>query len=141
MSRIFRASDRIPVQIDDITVTIAPLTFNQKIELQSIMISAGKEPLNALKGARLAVKYAVKAVAGIKDMGGNEYKVAMGDDGLITDECVDELLNLQEQPKLIALCSQLIAGVPKEIMDPSTQQPMKGVTVEAAPAKKPKARK
>ena len=141
MSRIFRASDRIPVKIDDIVITIAPLTFNQKIELQAIMMSAGKDPLNALKGARQAVKYAVKAVSGIKDMDGNEYNVAMGEDGLITDDCVDELLNLQEQPKLIALCSQLIAGVPKEVIDPMTRTAMKGITVEPAPAKKPKARK
>lgn len=140
MSKIYRASDRIPVQIDDITVVIAPLTFNQKSELQSIMLSAKSDPMNAVKGARLAIKFAVKEVRGLEDIDGKEYKITTDDSGLISDESVDDLLNIQEQPKLIALCTQLIAGMPKGIIDPATHEPMKGVSFESK-AKKPKARK
>ncbi len=141
MARIYRTSDRIPVKVDDITVTIAPLTFAQKTELQTIMLSAAKDPMNAVKGARLAIKFAVKSVAGLEDVNGDKYEVALDSEGLLTDECVDELLNLQEQPKLIALCTQLIGGMPKGIMDPSTGKDMVGVSFETTPKGKPRARK
>jgi hypothetical protein len=139
MVKIFRTSDRIPVKIDDVTITVAPLSFDQKTELQTVMMSASKEPMNAVRGARLAIKFAVKAVAGIEDMDGNSYKVELGEDGLLTDACVDELLNMEETPRLIAVCSQMIGGVPKGIVDPSTGKAMPGVSVELP--KKPKARK
>jgi hypothetical protein len=141
MAKIFRTSDRIPVKIDTITVTVAPLTFDQKTELQTVMLSASKDPMNAVRGARLAVKYAVKKVDGLEDMDGVRYDVELGEDGLLTDDSVDTLLNMQEYPKLIAVCSQLISGIPQGIVDPSTGKAMAGVSMELVRNPKPKARK
>ncbi len=139
MAKIYRTSDRIPIRIGDIVITVSPLSFDQKTELQTVMMSAAKDPMNAVRGARLAIKFAVKGVNGLEDMDGKPYKAETGEDGLLTDVCVDELLNMDETPKLIAACSQLIGGVPSVILDPTTREPMKGISVELP--KKPKARK
>ncbi len=136
MTRIFRTTDRIPVKIDDITIMISPLSF-----VQTIMMQAKSDPMFAVKGARLAIKYAVKSVQGVELMDGTPFIVTTDDDGNLSDDDVDALLNMEENGKLITLCSQLIGGVPREVMDPSTGQPMKGVSIQVpAPAKKQKAR-
>ncbi len=140
MARIYRLSDRIPIKIDSITITVSPLSFDQKTELQSIMMQARQDPMYAVKGARLAIKYAVKSVSGIEDMHGENYQPSFEETGILTDESVDDLMNLEENSKLIAVCAQLIAGVPRGITDPSTGEPMKGVKIELTPPK-PKARK
>lgn len=141
MTRIYRTTDRIPVKVDTLTVTISPLSFDQKTELQSIMMQATKDPLFAVRGARLAIKYAVKDVQGLEDADG-PYKVTLGEDGNLTDACVDDLLNTEENPKLITLCSTLIAGVPKQVIDPMTKKPMDGISFPEGPKlPKQKARK
>jgi hypothetical protein len=141
MARIYRTSDRIPVKIDDITVVIAPLSFAQKTELQSIMLQAKDDPLFAVRGARLAIKYAVKDVKGVEDMTGADYVPFMDGEGNLSDDDVDALLNLEENGKIITLCSQLIGGVPRGVVDPTTGKPMKGVSIVLPePGKKSKAR-
>ncbi len=105
------------------------------------MMQARQDSLHAVKGARLAVKYAVKSVEGLEDMQGNPYVAETGPDGNLTDACVDDLLNTVETGKMITACSQLISGVPLAIIDPSTGKPLEGVSIELPPARKPKARK
>lgn len=139
MAKIYRITDRIPIKIDTLSISISPLTFDQKTELQTIMMAAAKDPMHAMTGARLAVKYAVKSVSGIEDLDGNDYQVDLEDDGTLTTESVDALFNMEETAKIIAVCSQLIAGVPKVIMDPTTKAPMVGVSIDMP--KKSKARK
>lgn len=139
MARIYRLTDRIPVKIDGITVTISPLSFDQKIELQSLMLQAKADPMFAVKGARLAIKYAVKGIEGLEDSSGQPY-IVLVENGQLSDECVDDLLNLQENSKIITLCSQLINGVPRVVIDPSTGKQMDGISFETT-APKGKARK
>lgn len=141
MARIFRPSDKIPVKIGDITITISPMTLAHKTELQSIMLSAKTDPMRAVKGAGLAIRFAVKGVSGVECMDGTPWEPQFDSDGSLTETSCDELLNLEESPKLIALCTQLVAGVPVNgVIDPSTGKPMEGITVELPKVKKTKAR-
>ncbi len=140
MARIFRTSDRIPVKIDTITVTIAPLSFDQKTELQTIMMQASADPMYAVKGARLAIKYAVKDITGVETLDGTKYAPEFDGTGNLSDAGVDDLLNMEETAKLIAVCSQLISGIPRAVIDPANGKPMKGVSVELPTSPKAKAR-
>ncbi len=141
MARIFRTSDKIPVKIGDITLTISPMSLAQKTELQSVMLSAKTDPMRAVKGAGLAIRFAVKGVTGVECMDGSPWTPTFGDDGILTEDSCDELLNLEESPKLIALCTQLVAGVPVNgVIDPQTGKAMQGITLELPKAKKKTAR-
>ena len=141
MARIFRTSDRIPVKIGDLSIIVSPLSFAQKTELQTIMLSAANDPMRAVKGAAMAIRFAVKGVTGVETMDGEPWTPTFDADGLLSEESCDELLNLEENPKLIALCTQLVAGVPVNgVLDPHTRKPMDGITLELPKVKKAKAR-
>ncbi len=143
MARLYRTSDRIPFKLgSDLTVTISPLSFAQKTELQSMMLEAMKDPMRAVKGANLAIKMAVKKVEGIETIDGKPWEPTFDEQGNLSDESVSDLMNLEENPKLIALCTQLVASVPVDgVIDPSTKKRMDGVTCMLEPqGKKPKAR-
>ena len=140
MARIFRTSDRIPVKIGaELTITISPLSFAQKTELQSVMMQAVQDPMRAVKGASLAIKYSVKGVSGVETLDGTSWQPKFEGD-VLADESVDDLMNLEESGKIVTLCTQLIAGVPVNgVIDPQTKKKMEGITFELP--KKPKARK
>jgi hypothetical protein len=127
--RIYKRSDRIKVKIEDITVTLAPLSFDQKSEAQE-MISRGtvKQDLRLLsKGIAQMVKYSVKKVDGLEDAEGNPYQLDFDGDSL-SDSCLDDLLNLEVQEKLQSACLSLLRGIPREIVD-SHGKPIQGVEV------------
>jgi hypothetical protein len=124
MAKIYRLKDRIPVQIDDIVFLVSTLTYEQKEEIQMILFNASRDPLAAVRASRLAIKYAVKGVRGIEDQDGNPYELSF-ENGVLTNETIDELFNLEETTKLAVVCSTLLNGIPREIMNPVTKEPLR----------------
>lgn len=129
MSRIYKRTDRIKVRIHDVTVTLAPLSFDQKTEAQDIMLrgSVQKNMQLLSKGIASLVKYSVKNIEGVEDADGNPYKLEFDGDSL-SDSCLDDLFNLDIQDKLQAACLSLVKGIPKEIVD-DKGQPLEGVVI------------
>lgn len=78
-------------------------------------MSAGEMVADHFKRTFLAIKYAVKEASGIELVDGSEYKVELSESGVLTDECVDDLLNLEIGPKLMQACANLINGVTSEL--------------------------
>ena len=119
MARIYKISDRIPVKIDDLTITISPLTIDQKTEIQQYMIESrlNRDIRLATKGVVSAIKYSVKGVSGIVDSSGHPYNLEFDSNGHLTDACVNDLLNLENHSKLALVCSSLIQGIPEEFVD------------------------
>ena len=112
MAKIYRLSDKISYKIGDVEVKISPLSLQDKQTLHEYMIKGQIGDSKALlEGSMFAIKASVKSISGLEDLDGNEYKLEF-DGKYLTDECISDLMNLQESNKLIALCSQLIAGVP-----------------------------
>lgn len=136
MAKIYRRSDRIPLKIGEVTVTVAPLTFQQKSEIQMAMSSSVKDgdTMGVLKAAFLCVKYCVKDVTGVELADGSPYKVKSKDDAL-TDECVNDLFSLEESDALSMACINLLQGRYKDFIDPNTGEALQGVKV--LEAKKP----
>lgn len=128
MARIYRLSDRIKVKIDDITVTISPLSNHQKAEIQTQLLGLHRGDLHAAtKGMLLSMKYAVKDIEGLEDADG-EYKCQFDENGHITDETLEDLYNLENSVKLLQVCQELVSGVPKEFRD-KDGVPIEGVEV------------
>ncbi len=118
MARIYKRSDRITVKIDTITVKLAPLSVDQKTEIQQAMLigRAKSDMKEATKGIVLALKYAIKGVDGLEDSDGNPYKLKFEDD-ILSQESIDDLLNLEIAGKLSMVCAGMMNGIPKSFTD------------------------
>jgi hypothetical protein len=126
MAKIYRATDIIPLEIDGLVVNISPLTFEQKMDIQSEILKGDAQ--SAMRAAARAVKSAVKSIQGIENQDGSEYKLQM-ENGKLTDTCWDDLQNIEQAQKLIMVCLSLISGIPKEFVDSNTGKPIQGVSL------------
>lgn len=118
MAKVFKCSDRLPIKIDDIEVKISPLTFQQRSELNGI-ISQATKTLDFGKAAEatfMAVKFSLKEISGVENYDGTPYELKF-ENGILTDESVNDILNLELSPKLGAVSVALINGVPDKIVD------------------------
>jgi len=122
MSIIYRTSDTISVKIGDITIKVSPLTYAQKEDVQAQFYD--KKIVGA---GRLAIKYAVKGIEGMFLYDGAPYSVEK-ESGVLTDSCVDDLMNMEHSVKLIQVCSALLNNVPTEIVDPKGKK-IKGIEI------------
>lgn len=145
MQRIYRATQKIEVKIDDISVFVSPLTLIQKQEIQGYLVKAGEGDTEAsMKLVVTAMKYALKDVRGLVDVDddGKEFPYQLQFvDGILADSCIDDLLNIPCSAKITMLCSTLMAGVPDKILDPTTGLPVEGIIICSNKAKVPPRKK
>ncbi len=135
MVKIYKTTDKIPVKIDSLTFKISPLSFDQKSEIQAELITGN--PMSIIKAAKLAIKYAVKDVDGIVDNAGDKYLLEFDNDCL-SESCVDDILNIDQNDKLSFVCTSLLNGIPKEFIDPQTGEKLEGVSIKREPSRKKK---
>lgn len=109
---IYRLTDRIPVKVGGLTFWLSPLSYEQKTNLLDCKkMQAGVEVADGGQRARLALKYAVKGVDGLKCSDGSPYAPVMDADGTLSMESVDELTGLDACLPLVRVCVGLINGV------------------------------
>lgn len=122
MVRIYRTTDKIKYTVGELTVWLSPLSLNDKAELHTFLEKAQKgDVLATIQAAAFAIKCSLKEVKGLTNQDGSSYSLEF-DNGKLSDSCVDDLMNIQESNKLIVLCSQLIAGIPKTLPEGITLQ-------------------
>ena len=127
--RIYKAKDRIKIKVDKVTISISPLSYDQKVEVQDFMLKATTGDIKSgMEGARLAIKYAVKTIKGVTNADGSEYSLELENNSL-TDECVEDLTNSEMNNKLTIICCSLLGGITKEFIDPTTKKKLEGVSV------------
>jgi len=130
MAKIMRSTDRLELKINDVVFTISPLNKEQKQEMSNCtFISKGQDVYDLAQAQFLYVKYGLKSVKGIEDYHGNEYTLAFDDNGHLTDECANEILTLEDKPKLMIAAWQLLNGV-RQLKDPDTGKELKGISLE-----------
>ena len=123
MSVVYRVSDTFDLKIDSITVTISPLDYKIKADMQA-SVMAGK-PMDA---AVMALKHCIKGIKGLKSTDGKAYELEFEADGALKEDHIDDLLNIPESAKLSVIAVGLINGMPEgEFMDPETKVQMEGV--------------
>jgi hypothetical protein len=133
--KIYRVTDKIPIKIDTLEFKISPLQHIQKTNIQRQILKAEQgDPMALMLAARLAVKYAVKEVTGITDQEDKDYLLEF-ENGELTDSCVDDLLNVDQDQKLSLVCMNLIQGIPKVPLDPEGN-PIKGIKIGGNERKK-----
>lgn len=136
--KIYRVTDKIPVKINSLEFKISPLSYLQKQEVQAeIMKAEMGQPMALMNAARIAVKYSVKEVSGIEDMDGNAYELEFDDSGVLSDNCVDDLLNCDQDQKLQVLCASLVQGVPQKLIG-QDGKPIEGVVIGGGNAQRKK---
>lgn len=114
MAKIYKTTDRLTYKVDDITIKIAPLNMEQKVELSELMVAGRQDIKKAMEGTVKVLRYALKEVKGLEDSDGNDFELEF-DSGMLTEECAEMLLNIEQSPKMIALCSSFVGGVPSEL--------------------------
>lgn len=117
MARIYKTTDRLKYKIGEIEIEISPLNVHDKATLHSFMAKGQTGDLESImQGSAQAIKCAVKSIKGLEEQDGSAYQIQFDSSGsYLTDECVADLLNLQESNNMIALCASLIAGVPNTL--------------------------
>lgn len=135
MVKIYRTTDKITIKIDSIVFKVSPLSFEQKSIIQSSLI--GGDTMAIVKAAKDAIKYAVKDISGVQNMDGSAYELEF-DGEVLSDSCVDDLLNIDQHDKLSLVCTTLLNGIPKEFSDPQTGEKIKGITIERSASRKKK---
>lgn len=129
MAKILRLTDRIKLTIDKVIFTIAPLNHYQKIELANCSsMEGGDEHTQLLKAQAMYIKFAVKDLKGVQDYNGDDYELEFEND-VLTDNCVSELLSLDQRNKLTTAAWQLLNGI-NAMVDPITGEKLKGVKLE-----------
>lgn len=109
--KVYKTSDKIPVKIGDIVVTISPLSRGQKQEILSLSKnSSGILEENAFDMSALALKYSVKNIKGLKNLDGSDYNLKLDESGFVSDESIDDLFNIEENIKLIQVMGALTQG-------------------------------
>jgi len=129
MAKILRLSDRIKLTIGEVVFTLAPLNHFQKIELANCTtVKNGEDHYDLLRAQALYIKYSIKGIDGLECYDGEKYELEFMNDEL-TDECVSEILSLEQRSKLTTSAWQLLNGV-KELTDPITGEKLEGVELE-----------
>lgn len=129
---ILRKSDRLKVEIEGIEFKIAPLTFQQKNELQAHMVKAVSGDMEeAMNSVRKALMFCLKDMKGVQyiDESGDPRDYQLSFDGdVLSDDCIDELLNMPFSAKLNTVCSSMLQGVPDQILD-EKGKPIEGIKI------------
>lgn len=119
---VYSTDDIIEINVEGLTVCVSPLTYKQKNEIQNLFLN--KE---ALEGAIMAMKYAIKDVRGLKTRDGKDFKVKKKG-GLLDDRTVDTLLNSSTGTKINLICVSLLNGIPDQFLHPETGKALEGVS-------------
>lgn len=126
MTVVYRKSDVVKVKVHDLEVHLNPLTHHDKNQIQSLLVSGNVDGLMA--GATMALKCAIKDVKGLKLPDGSDYKLEF-EGGKLSDEAIDDLLNLKCQGELSAICIAMVNGIPDEFINPETGEVYEGVKI------------
>ncbi len=116
--KIYKQTDRIELKLsEDVSIKIKPLSYSEKSEIQSMLISGQKaQNMQMLSDATiLSVRYALKSIEGIKDSDNNPYQLKFDDDGKLSMDSIEDLLNFELSNKLTGACAAFISGIPSQI--------------------------
>ena len=126
MSIVYRTNDKIKIKVDSLVLTVSPLSYHDKNKIQSLLVTGNAE--SVMNGASLAIKIAVKGVSGLKLSDGSDYELAF-EDGQLTNESLDDLMNIECNSKISTICLGLIHGIPKDFTNNNTGEVIEGIHI------------
>ena len=137
MATIYKLSDRLKFKLHDTEVTISPMTLAIKSEMQKLIVQCQDTgDVSLLNEAMLlGIKNCVKGLTGLTNMDGSKYELSFDDDGLLSDESVEDLTNMEHSGDLGVICASMVRGTPTKLVDAKGKE-LSGVKLITKPAKK-----
>ncbi len=90
---------------------LSPLTRLQKSDvLSSVSVKAGQILEDSMTMSSKAIRYALKGIEGLENGDGTPYQLQLDPSGVVTDEGMDDLLNLDEASQVLITASMQLAG-------------------------------
>lgn len=112
--KIYRTSDRIPVKIGELTFWLSPMSWGHRAEIVALARKqAGIDATDANKAGFLTLKYTIKEIEGLENSDGSPYVCEYEQSGCLTDDCVDDLYQLDILPQLVQVGGMFLNGLPK----------------------------
>jgi hypothetical protein len=107
-----------------------PLTVAEKAEITGSLKNTS-DMSDMLDFTRKVISKTLKDVKGLERPDGSSYRLEFEGEG-ITNDCLDDLLNLEINEKFITVAGMFLRGVPAEgcIINPKTNEPLEGVLVK-----------
>jgi hypothetical protein len=129
--KIARLTDRFKIKLEGVTITVAPLSGRQKLEMTSMIKQHenGKLYIDKASQEHFLVKYSIKEVEGLKDYDGKDYVLDFHSDSL-SDDCAEEVLSFLVNTYFTVANTQIISGLFGEVINPITGKAIKGISVE-----------
>lgn len=117
--RIYKTTDKIEYKFGDLKIKVSPMSVEDKGILTGLMMKGQSkgDVMSLMEGTLYALQVSIKEIQGLEDAEGNPYILSFGDDGKLTKECASDLLNIDQDNKLVSLCSSFINGVPSKLPD------------------------
>lgn len=129
-TKVYKTTDLLKYKFGEIEVEFSPLSHFQKneinplinraIKVRNIKDASGRESqvqeqdLQLMAEAmQLAIKYSVKSVKWLYDSEDNEYVLTFDSNNLLTDDCVSDLMNIQEQAQISYIAGSFLGGSPR----------------------------
>lgn len=115
MAKIYRVTDKISYKVGELEIKLSPLSVADKLDITNLMFKAQEGDTKAMMdGSIYSLQCTIKAISGLTDSDGNEYKLQF-ENGKLSRECVEDLLNIEQSNTLIALCSSFVGGIPNKL--------------------------
>lgn len=117
--------------MEGVTITVAPLSGRQKIEMTSLIRQdkSGKLYIDKAGQEHFLIKHSVKGLEGLKDLDGNAYELEFEGDYL-SDACAEELLSFLVNSYFSVANLQVLNGLEGEVINPMNGQVIEGIMVE-----------
>lgn len=127
--KLYKSTDKILVKINDLQLSISPLTLAQKQEVMSLFSKfySDKDVNHLLHATRLCCKYGIKNITGLQNADDSEYILNFDEQGL-SDEDIENLMNSEISNQLSAVVTSFVNGIPAKIVDEKGNQ-LEGVEV------------
>lgn len=130
MAIIYRKGDLVSIKIDDLVFGIEPLSYMDRVSIMACLSNeAGAVIENAAKATFLTMKKAVRELSGATLLDGSAYELSFEENGDLSDESIDDLLNMETNSYLGMALSNFLKGVPTELVNPNTGKPVEGVEI------------
>ena len=130
MTIIYKKNDLITLKIADLTFKIKPLAYMERVEIMACSSKQeGSVIENAAKATYLAIKYAVKDFQGAKLIDGSDYKLEFDNEGYVSEESINDILNIENNNKLGLALNNFLKGVPTKLINPFTNEELEGVEI------------
>jgi len=136
---VYRATDRIKIIIGEVTLIVKPLSYKDNNDWLGCITSQGGTQLeNALKGLSILMRATIKEIDGVVFTDGEKFSLVFDENGQLSEDSVDTLLNMEIFGDIRDLMIALTRGIPKDMRDNAGNilEHIKIIPLEPMPKKK-----